>query len=193
MADVTAVTGHAALIDRAVRALGGLDIVLVGHGFLPDQRETEHSWDAAETTLAVNFVGTVALLLPVVDTLERQGFGQLAVITSVAAERGRPRNYTYGAAKAGLNVYLQGVRSRLYRSGATVHVLKPGPVHSPMTVGHTPNVLFATPEQIASGILSALASGRSVAWLPAYWRPIMAVVRWLPEPIFQRLPFLSGR
>ncbi len=192
--DATDYAAMPAVVERAVAALGGsIDLALIGHGWLPDQQRTEESWEDAHRTFEINLLGTVALLLPVANLMEQQASGHIAVITSVAGERGRPRNYTYGAAKAGLNVYLQGLRSRLYPAGVRVSVLKPGPVHSPMTENHPKNALFASPDQVADGILAALDGDRDVAWLPGYWRPILWTVRLLPERVFQRLPFLSGR
>jgi len=184
---------HGALLDAAVSGLGGVDIALVAHGWLPDQLRTEADVDEAIRAFDVNLLSAVSLVAHLANRLERQGAGHLAVITSVAGMRGRPRNYTYGAAKGGLSTYLQGVRSRLYRSGVRVHDLRPGPVLTPMTDGHPVNPLFATPERVAAGILAAIAGGWSVRYLPWYWAPIMWIVVRLPEPVFQRFGFLSGR
>jgi decaprenylphospho-beta-D-erythro-pentofuranosid-2-ulose 2-reductase len=115
------------------------------------------------------------------------------VITSVAGDRGRPRNYTYGAAKGALNLYLQGLRSRLVPAGVKVTTLKLGPVDTPMTRDHKKNALFATPAAVARGIVAALDAGAAEAYLPGYWAVIMAFVRLAPERLFQALPFLSGR
>jgi len=186
-------TAHEALLDTAIEALGGLDVALVAHGWLPDQLEAESEVDVAMQAFDVNLLSSVSLVLHLANRLEAQGHGHLAVITSVAGMRGRPRNYTYGAAKGGLSTYLQGVRSRLYRSGVQVHDLKPGPILTPMTEGHPVNPLFATPERVARGILAAIDGGWSVRYLPWYWGPILWVVVRLPEPIFQRMRFLSGR
>ena len=87
----------------------------------------------------------------------------------------------------------EGMRTRLWNSGARVHILKLGPVDSPMTAGHPRNLLFATPERVARDILRVIERGRFAAYLPWYWGPIMLVVRNLPEVILQRLAFLSGR
>jgi len=180
--------------SRAVAALGRVDAVLVGQGMLPDQLETESSADAAREAIEVNLTDVIGQLLPVADHLEARGHGTLAVITSVAGMRGRPRNFTYGAAKAGLSTWLRGLRSRLWRSGARVVDLRPGPVITPMTDGHPRNALFATPEGIAGPIVRALDRGAPrVVYLPAYWGPIMAIVTRLPEWLFQRLSFLAGR
>ncbi|HEX4354527.1 MAG TPA: SDR family NAD(P)-dependent oxidoreductase, partial [Polyangiales bacterium] len=107
--------------------------------------------------------------------------------------RGRPRNYTYAAAKSALNTYLQGVRSRLYRSGVKVHTIKLGPVDSPMTVDHPKNALFTSPERAARGVVRAIDRGAAEAFVPGFWRVIMPIVRNMPEAIFQRVGALSGR
>lgn len=184
----------AALVAEAIAALGGgVELALIAHGELGDQARSEHEWSEAERILQTNLCSVVALAIPLADQLERQRSGALAVITSVAGERGRPRNYTYGAAKGALNLYLQGLRSRLYPAGVQVTTLKLGPVDTPMTANHPKNRLFTTPERAASAIIRAIDRGASEAFVPSYWRGIMAIVRNTPEPLFQRLRFLSGR
>jgi decaprenylphospho-beta-D-erythro-pentofuranosid-2-ulose 2-reductase len=182
-----------AVIARAVESLGGVDVVLIAHGALGDQRESERSFEAAEAVLRTNFISVVALLVPVANLLEAQGSGVIGVITSVAGDRGRPRNYTYGAAKGGLNVYLQGLRSRLFGSSVHVVTLKLGPVDTPMTATHEKNALFARPAGVAASIVSALDRGTPEAYVPSFWGAIMPVVKSTPERLFQLLPFLSGR
>ena len=184
---------NAERVSQALAALGGLDIAIVAHGLLGDQRESERDYPEAQAILSTNLASVVSFLIPIGNALEAQGHGCVAVMSSVAADRGRPRNYTYGAAKAGVNTYLEGLRTRLWRCGARVHILKLGPVDTPMTAGHAKNPLFGTPDGVARGILRAIERGRFVAYLPWYWRPIMLVVRHLPEPVLQRLSFLSGR
>ena len=192
-ADLTETSHSAARVEAARVCLGGMDTVLIAHGLLGSQLQTETDWDAARAVLETNFLSVVSLLIPLANALEGQGHGQLAVISSVAGERGRPRNYTYGAAKGALTLYLQGLRSRLWGSGVAVHTIKLGPVHSPMTVGHPKNALFATPGDVATQILARLEGGGGASFLPWFWAPIMGIVRKLPEPWFQKFPFLSGR
>lgn len=180
-------------IAAAIAALGGCDRALIAHGYLGDQLRTERDIDYARLTVDTNFVGAVALLMPLADHFERQGHGHLAAITSVAGVRGRPRNYTYGASKAALSCYLQGVRSRLYRSGARVHDLKLGPVATPMSEGHPKNPLWGEKVQVARGIVRAMERRRFTVYLPSSWRLVMTLVRWLPESLFQRFGFLAGR
>jgi len=192
-ADLDDTSNNATLVETALRSLGGIDIAIVAHGLLGDQQASEQHWDAAEAVLRTNLLSPISLLIPLANALQEQGHGHLAVLSSVAGERGRPRNYTYGAAKGALTIYLQGLRSRLWKRGIGISTLKLGPVDSPMTADHPKNALFATPEAVARGIVAHLDRRHGAVYLPWFWAPIMAVVRRLPEPIFQRLGFLSGR
>jgi short-subunit dehydrogenase len=181
------------VVTAALATLGGADRVLIAHGDLGDQLATERSFDEAEHVLLVNFMSVVALLIPIANYLESQRSGRIGVITSVAGDRGRPRNYTYGAAKGGLSIYLQGLRTRLLDADVTVTNLKLGPVDTPMTVSHEKNVLFGKPEPVAKDIVAAMDRGEAEAYVPWYWRGIMPVVKNTPEALYRRLPFLSGR
>jgi decaprenylphospho-beta-D-erythro-pentofuranosid-2-ulose 2-reductase len=193
VADLTELNRNEQVVADGLAALGGADVTLIAHGDLGDQLESERHFQQAELTLTVNFLSVVSLLVPLANALATQGSGTLGVITSVAGDRGRPRNYTYGAAKGGLNIYLQGLRSRLFRSGVKVVTLKLGPVDTPMTRDHAKNALFARPEAVASSIVKALGASRTEAYVPSFWSVIMPVVKHTPERVFQLLPFLSGR
>jgi len=188
--DHAACAGHVA---AAIDALGSIDLALVAHGWLPDQRETERDLATALRAIDVNFLSAVAFLIPIANHMEERRAGHIAVMTSVAGERGRPRNYTYGAAKRATSTYLEGLRSRLYRAGVGVTDLRLGPVDTPMTADHPKNALFGTPENVGRACVGAIARGARVAYRPRVWRAIMPVVRWMPEPLFQRFGFLSGR
>lgn len=199
-----AVVGHAAvdftdfaaaelLVQRAIASLGGLDQALIAHGLLGDQERSEHDVAYARQIVDANFTSAVALLLPLATYCERQGHGHLAAITSVAGDRGRPRNYTYGASKRALSCYLEGLRSRLYHRGVRVHDIKLGPVPTPMSAGHPQNVLWGEKRAVARGIVRAMEGRRLRVYLPRHWRLVMAIVRVLPEWLFQRFGFLAGR
>jgi short-subunit dehydrogenase len=187
-------TQHAeACVQRVIAALGRIDVALLAQGSLGDQLESERSLEVAEQIALTNYAGVIALLIPLANQLEAQRSGHLAVMSSVAADRGRPRNYTYAAAKSAVNIYLQGVRSRLFSAGVQVHTLKLGPTHTPMTTSHPKNGLFSDSSVVAKHIVRAIDRGRAEAYVPPFWRYIMWIVRNLPEPIFQRIASLSGR
>lgn len=193
VADFAALARDAAVIDEAVAALGHVDVALIAHGDLGDQLASERAFDEADAILRANLTSVVALLIPLANHLESRRGGRLGVITSVAAERGRPRNYTYAAAKGALNTYLQGLRTRLYRAGVTVTTLKLGPVDTPMTRDHGKHPLFARPDVVARDIVRAVDRGAAEVFVPSIWALIMPVVRNTPERVFQLIPFLSGR
>jgi len=188
-------TGRAeGLVDGAIAALGGgIDVAVIAQGLLGDQLATERAYAEDEPIIRTNLLSVMALLVPLANRMEAAGQGQIAVLSSVAADRGRPRNYTYGAAKGALNVYLQGMRTRLYARGVGVHTLKVGPVDTPMTIDHKKNLAFARPGPVAESIVAAIDRRVAEAYVPWYWRPIMAGVRAMPEAILQKLAFLSGR
>jgi decaprenylphospho-beta-D-erythro-pentofuranosid-2-ulose 2-reductase len=185
--EVTDLTCHAGVVEGAFAALGGLDVALIAHGTLPDQRHCEESVTEALKALEVNFTATVALLTLLANRFEAARHGCIAVITSVAGDRGRQSNYVYGAAKGGLDRFLEGLRNRLYRSGVAVITIKPGFVDTPMTAGLRKNALFASPRRVGRAIYRAIEARRRVVYVPWFWRPIMFFVTALPESIFQRL------
>lgn len=191
--DFTELHESAGLVDDVFELLGGVDTALIAHGDLGDQLATERSFEDAEHSLRTNLLSAIALLIPLANRMEAARRGRIGVITSVAGDRGRPRNYTYGTAKGALNIYLQGLRSRLYPSGVSVTTLKLGPVDTPMTRDHAKNALFGKPTDVARGIVRALDRGVPEAYVPSFWRVIMPLVKETPEAVFQRLSFLSGR
>ena len=185
--DVLEYDRHEPVLDSAAAALGGLDVALVAHGVLPDQRLCEASAPQTRATLEVNFTATAVLLNHLASRFEAWGNGVIAVITSVAGDRGRQSNYVYGAAKGGLAIFLQGLRNRLHPSGVVVVTLKPGFVDTPMTADIPKGPLFASARRAGRAVYRAIERRRSVAYIPWFWRPIMLVVKSLPEAMFKRL------
>lgn len=178
---------HEAIARAAFERLDGLDVALVAHGTLPDAKRCEQDAGFAVEALATNFVNVVALVTELANRFEVQGRGCLAVIGSVAGDRGRPSNYVYGSAKGGLALYLQGLRGRLVHRGVTVLTIKPGFVDTPMTAAVPKNFLFASPDRVATLIERAISGRRDIVYVPGFWRWIMLVIRSIPETVFKRL------
>jgi len=171
----------------AERELGGLDTVLIAHGTLSDQAECERSVEALRREFDVNALSTMALLTPLANRFQQQGHGTLAVISSVAGDRGRMSNYAYGSAKAAVSAFLSGQRQRLQKYGVNVLTIKPGFVDTPMTREFPKGALWAQPEVVARGIANAIDKGRSVVYLPWFWSLIMLVIKHVPEFVFKRV------
>lgn len=172
-----------------VRAGGAVDGVVLAHGVLPDQLAVQSDPAAARRSLEVNLTSAVVLLGLAADHLEARGNGWIAAISSVAGDRGRQSNYVYGCAKAGLSAFLSGLRNRLARRNVHVLTVKPGFVDTAMTRGLVKpgSPLVASPDRVSRDIERAIRRRRNVLYTPWFWRPIMLVVRLVPEPLFKRL------
>ncbi|UCC15485.1 MAG: SDR family oxidoreductase [Gammaproteobacteria bacterium] len=176
------------VVSRAVEFLGGLDVALIGYGVLPDQTSAESDPAIVRETMEVNSVSTLCLMTHLTAILEAADTGTLAVISSVAADRGRASNYLYGSSKAAIDHYAQGLRCRLSGTGVRVVTIKPGLVDTPMTANFTKGALWARPELVAKKIYSGMKSGPEVIYVPWFWRWIMLAIRMIPERIFRRMP-----
>lgn len=185
--DIGDIPSHCPVIEAAVAALGGIDVALVAHGTLPNQDLCQEDVEQTLEALHINFTATIALLTILANQLESQRQGCIAVITSVAGDRGRQTNYVYGAAKGGVQIFLQGLRARLFRSNVTVLTIKPGFVDTPMTAAVRKNPLFADAGRVGRGIHRAIRRRQDVVYLPWFWRPVMAILNSLPETVFKRL------
>jgi len=185
--DVNDFESHKNALDELITRLGGLDIVLIAHGTLPDQAACEQDIELTIKELNTNAISTISLLSHLANTLQQQGSGSIAVISSVAGDRGRQSNYVYGAAKGAVSVFLQGLRNRLQKHNVDVLTIKPGFVDTPMTAEFKKGLLWAQPEAIAKGIINAIEKKKDEVYLPFFWRWIMLIITSIPEKLFKRL------
>ncbi|MBC7155375.1 MAG: SDR family oxidoreductase [Rhodobacteraceae bacterium] len=157
-------------------------------GVLGDQTRDEGDADAATLVLRSNFEGPALILAALANRFEERGSGMLIGISSVAGDRGRARNYIYGAAKAGFTAFLSGLRNRLAARDVRVITVLPGFVATRMTAGMPlPAWLTATPAEVATAIDRAVRWRRNVVYVRPVWWLIMAIIRALPEPLFKRM------
>ncbi len=186
--DINRLDLHAGMLEQCASDLGTVDIALVAPGTLPDQNECQADPAVAVREFNTNVTSVIALLTPIATLLEVQKRGTVAVISSVAADRGRQSNYLYGSAKAALSAFCEGMSARLFKAGAHVLTIKPGFVATPMTAGlPLPGPLVATPEKVASDIVRAIEKRKDVIYTPWFWSLIMLIIRSIPRPIFKRL------
>lgn len=180
VADLADRTQHAAIVDAAG---SGIDVVLVAHGSLPDQPAVEQDATAVADAFDLNATSVISISAAFAASLERQRHGTLAVIGSIAGDRGRRTNYVYGAAKAAIATFCEGLAPRLSAAGCAVVLIKPGWVDTPMTAGMKKNPLFASAERVGRGVHDAIRARRRVAYVPGFWRWISLVVKMLPAPL----------
>ena len=182
--DVTDTESVPALFARITHDLGGLDLIVYAAGMMPAVGPEEYNTAQDASIIAANFTGAVAWLNEAAPRFAIGKAGTIVGISSVAGDRGRRGNPVYGATKAAFNAYLESLRNRIERKGAFVITIKPGPVDTPMTQGlHAPGMISA--EQAAAEILLAAKDKVRVAYVPGKWKPIMAVIRAIPSPIFK--------
>lgn len=173
--------------DEVLRHCGGIEGVVLGYGYLGEQAVAAESDEETLRIIERNFSSAARVLNRCAAELERQQHGFIIGIGSVAGDRGRQSNYTYGAAKGALGLYLEGLRNRLFRSGVKVLTVKPGFVDTAMTFGLPGMFLVASPQYVGVRIVRALEKGRHVLYVPWFWRYIMLIIRHIPETIFKRL------
>ena len=177
---------HESVLSQVEQVMGGLDTVLIAHGTLPDQQSCQASVEATLEAITTNALSVIALLTVIANRFEQQGSGTIAVISSVAGDRGRQSNYVYGTAKSAVSTFAQGLRNRLSRAGVKVVTIKPGFVDTPMTAAFKKGALWATPATVAKRIHRAMAKGEDVVYTPWFWRWIMAIIKAVPESIFKK-------
>jgi len=185
--DVNDYESHPAVIREATSTLGGLDTVLIAHGTLPDQKHCEESVELTLQEISTNALSVISFLTLLANQFEKQGHGTIAVLSSVAGDRGRKSNYVYGTAKAAVTTFLQGLRNRLSQSGVHVMTIKPGFVDTPMTAGFKKGLLWATPDSVARSIIKGMDRKQDILYTPFFWRGIMFVIRCIPERFFKKL------
>ena len=185
--DVLDYDKHKTMIERAAEKLEGIDLVLIAHGTLPDQKHCEQSVEKTRQEFEVNCVSVISLLTHLANYFEGQGKGTIAAISSPAGDRGRQSNYVYGSAKGAISIFMQGLRNRLSKSGVHVLTIKPGFVDTPMTRDFKKGLLWASPDTVAKQIVTAINKKKNVAYVPKFWALIMLIIKLIPEPVFKKL------
>ena len=186
--DVLDTPQHALMLQQCISTHRQIDIALVAHGTLPDQTACEQDAELALQEFSINGSSVISLLSLLAEQFTLQRCGSLAVISSVAGDRGRPSNYLYGSAKAAVSAFCEGLHARLFNIGVHVITIKPGFVDTPMTQCFTlPIVIVVPPEYVAKQIVSAINNKKAVLYTPRFWALIMLIIRSIPNFIFKRL------
>jgi decaprenylphospho-beta-D-erythro-pentofuranosid-2-ulose 2-reductase len=185
--DLNEIDQHATLLNAAENEMNGIDIVLVAHGTLPDQKLCEQNVSETISQIQTNALSTVSLLTLISNRFEAKKEGTIAVISSVAGERGRASNYVYGSAKALLTAFTSGLRQRLYKSNVAVITIKPGFVDTPMTTKFQKGLLWAKPSSIAINIVKAIDEKKDEIYVPKFWWLFIFIIKQIPNILFKKL------
>jgi decaprenylphospho-beta-D-erythro-pentofuranosid-2-ulose 2-reductase len=187
VADLDDTEHHPPLLAHAINSLTGMDVAYLAHGVLGDQPQAEQDFNTAAHILHTNLIAPISLLTWLANYCVQRRAGTLAVISSVAGDRGRKSNYLYGTSKAGLSAFLGGLRNRVDREGVTVITIKPGPTKTAMTAGMKGSEKFADVNKVAQTIVKAIAAKQDNLYVPFQWQPIMFIIRNIPDSIFKKL------
>jgi short-subunit dehydrogenase len=185
--DLRDAAGFEAALHRADEALGGFDTVVVTAGLFAAQEKLESDAALTEALLDSNFTGTILFCEAARKRLLSRGGGTLCVFSSVAGERGRKPVILYGASKAGLSAYLEGLDHKFRAAGLKTVCVKPGFVKTSMTEGLKPPPFAGEPEPVARRVLAAIDRGTPVVYAPPMWALVMFVIRLLPRFVMRKV------
>jgi decaprenylphospho-beta-D-erythro-pentofuranosid-2-ulose 2-reductase len=167
---------------------GAIDIALIAHGSLPDQQQSQDDLHLCQEALNINGISPVLFAEAFVGHMQKANTGTIALIGSVAGDRGRKSNYVYGAAKGLVTRYAQGLQHRLANTGVKIVLVKPGPTDTPMTAHlKKQGARLASVEAVARDIVNAIERGKPLVYAPAKWALIMLIIRHLPQFIFKKM------
>jgi decaprenylphospho-beta-D-erythro-pentofuranosid-2-ulose 2-reductase len=183
--DALDTAGHTKVIDEVFDRHGDIDLVILAFGVLGDQGGFDADPETAVRAVQTNYVGGVSAGLATANAIRRQGHGTLAVLSSIAAARGRRSNYVYGSSKAGLDAFAQGLGDALVGSGGRVVVVRPGFVHTRMTEGMPAQPFATDADSVAAAIVEGLQRNREVIYAPGIIQIVFGVFRLLPRPVWR--------
>jgi short-subunit dehydrogenase len=176
------------VVDAALRALGGApDIVLLAWGTLPENDLLLDDPAAAGEALRVNVDSVAQYVLRFAEVMRREHRGTIVVIGSVAGDIGRAKNFVYGSAKGGVEVFCEGARRRFRADGVRVIVVKPGLVDTPMTAHLSKNAMFASAARVGRRVYEAASRANGPVYAPAWWRLVMTLLRAMPRRVMDRI------
>ncbi|OBG84369.1 oxidoreductase [Mycobacterium sp. E802] len=185
-ADDTA--GHAGLVEAIEADHGPIETAVLAFGVLGDQDRAEADSAHAVAVVHTDYVAQVSLLTVLAQRMRTAGRGRLVVFSSIAGARARRANYVYGSAKAGLDAFASGLTDALHGTGVKLLIVRPGFVIGRMTAGMEPAPFSSTPAQVADATATALNRGKRAVWVPWVIRPMIFVTRFVPRPIWRRMP-----
>ncbi|MDP2293068.1 MAG: decaprenylphospho-beta-D-erythro-pentofuranosid-2-ulose 2-reductase [Actinomycetota bacterium] len=186
--DGAASNTHEALVRSIGEQYGDIDLAIIAFALLGDGEATSKDVAAATEVAAVNFTGVMSATIAVANRMRVQGHGAIVMLSSVAGERVRAANAVYGATKAGIDGFAQGLGDELAGEGVHMLVVRPGFVHSAMTAGLKAAPFATTPEAVAAATAKGLRSKRRTVWAPGILRVVFMTLRHVPGPIWRRLP-----
>lgn len=166
-----------------------IDIALIASGVMYQNEEKLTDLDI-EQLISLNCTSTTIVIRHIYECMTAQQSGKIAVISSVAGDRGRKANYLYGASKSYLSTYVEGLQHKiaLLEQNISVSLIKPGPTASKMTQHLVEQgKKLANIDNVAKVIVSGIDKNKRVIYAPPLWQIIMLVIRLIPFVVFKKL------
>ena len=185
--DLNHLDSHATLLEAAEAAMAGIDTVLIAHGTLSNQKSCEQNVEEMLAEIKTNALSTISLLTLIANLFEAKQAGTIAVISSVAGDRGRASNYVYGSAKAMVTAFTSGLRQRLHKANVGVVTIKPGFVDTPMTAKFKKGLFWAKPQTVSENIVKAIDTKKSEVYVPTFWWLVMVLIKAIPCNLFRKI------
>jgi short-subunit dehydrogenase len=185
--DLNEIDNHFTMLKKAEVALSNIDTVLIAHGTLSNQKICEQSVVQTIAEIQTNALSIISLLTHIANLFEIKRSGTIAVISSVAGDRGRKSNYVYGSSKAMITSFTSGLRQRLNKANVAVVTIKPGFVNTPMTATFKKGLLWVNPEFVGAKIVKAIDQRKDEVYIPSLWWVIMTIIKIIPENIFKKI------
>jgi short-subunit dehydrogenase len=185
--DINDLSEHRMMLEEADSVLDGIDILLIAHGTLSNQKSCEQSVKETLAEVKTNALSTISILTLIANLFERKKAGTIAIISSVAGDRGRASNYVYGSAKAMIAVFASGLRQRLYKANVAVVTIKPGLIDTPMTAEFKKGLLWTKHEVAAEKIVKAIDTKKNEVYIPQFWWLVMKIIKLVPENIYKKI------
>ena len=164
-----------------------IDLLFLAQGKLENQLNIQNNFDLINENIKINALSIISIITLATNVFEKQKFGTIAVISSVAGDRGRASNYIYGSSKSFISSFLSGLRQRLSKLNVNVLTIKPGIINTPMTKKLKKSFLSASPQYAAQIIVKSIDRKKNIIYVPFFWYFIMFVIKIIPERIFKKL------
>ena len=187
--DLTQLTMINSFVNQVYQIFETLNCVVITAATMPNEKKPYYDQDELVDTAMTNYLGIAAVLNEISQKMMNINSGTIICLSSPAGERGRQSNFIYGSTKSALNVYLQGLRMKLYENNVRVITVLPGYVDTLMSYGKVKAVFAVSPNYVARRIYRLIKSKRNVVYVPAIWWLVMRILKLIPETIYKRLTF----
>jgi len=185
--DVTRHNESRQALHSLIQKMGGMDLIILNAGI--SNFNASNQLSVEQKVINVNVSGFVQLFKEAFDFFKKQGYGQIAGISSVASLFGYGKSAVYNASKSFISVYMQGYRQVANHSSADITItdIRPGFVESEMTQGNDELFWMAPTEKACKQIMKAIDKKKNVVYITKRWRLAAWFFKLIPDFVWNRM------